>query len=107
MTVFIQVDGLRKQEQLERVRLASFIIHETSPGNHQAWIAVSCVPAGMVSASLSLPQILRKKSSSESQGSAEFARAGTEALNDSSGRREERGAGKSSVSRESTNFSTP
>ncbi len=45
-TVFIQLDDLKTQEQLDRVRPAAFIIHETSPGNHQAWIAVSGVPAG-------------------------------------------------------------
>jgi hypothetical protein len=44
-TVFVQLDDL-KSAQLERVRLAAFIVHETSPGNHQAWIAVSGVPAG-------------------------------------------------------------
>jgi RepB DNA-primase from phage plasmid len=43
---FVQLDDLKTQEQLERVRSAAFIIHETSPGNHQAWIAVSGVPAG-------------------------------------------------------------
>jgi hypothetical protein len=44
-TVFVQLDDL-KTEQLDRVRFAAFIVHETSPGNHQAWIAVSGVPAG-------------------------------------------------------------
>jgi RepB DNA-primase from phage plasmid len=37
---FVQLDDL-KAEQLERVRPASFLIFSTSPGNHQAWIAVS------------------------------------------------------------------
>jgi hypothetical protein len=32
--------------QLDRVRPAVFIIHATSPGNHQAWIAVTGVPEG-------------------------------------------------------------
>jgi hypothetical protein len=45
-TVFVQLDDLKTQEQLERVRPAVCIIHETSPGSHQAWIAVSGVPAG-------------------------------------------------------------
>jgi hypothetical protein len=44
--VFVQLDDLKTQEQLDRVRNAACIIHETSPGNHQAWIAVSGVPAG-------------------------------------------------------------
>jgi hypothetical protein len=37
-TAFIQLDDL-STEQLERVKPAAFIIHATSPGNHQAWIA--------------------------------------------------------------------
>ena len=41
-TVFCQLDDL-STEQLERVRPASFLIISTSPGNHQAWIAVSGV----------------------------------------------------------------
>jgi RepB DNA-primase from phage plasmid len=41
--VFVQLDDL-SSDQLERVRPASFLIHATSPGNFQAWIAVSDVP---------------------------------------------------------------
>jgi hypothetical protein len=41
---FIQLDDLKTPEQLERVRPAAFIIHATSPGNYQAWVAVSGVP---------------------------------------------------------------
>ena len=40
---FVQLDDLNA-EQLDRVRPAVFIIHATSPGNYQAWIAVSGVP---------------------------------------------------------------
>jgi hypothetical protein len=40
---FVQLDDLNS-EQLHRVRQAAFIIHATSPGNHQAWIAVSGLP---------------------------------------------------------------
>ena len=40
---FIQLDDL-DERQLEQVRPAAFLMHETSPGNHQAWIAVSDVP---------------------------------------------------------------
>lgn len=36
----IQLDDLNT-EQLIRVRPVAFIIHETSPGNHQAWLAAS------------------------------------------------------------------
>jgi hypothetical protein len=39
---FVQLDDL-SAEQLDRVRPAVFIIHATSPGNHQAWIALSGV----------------------------------------------------------------
>ena len=37
--VLVQLDDL-EQKQLERVRPAAFLILQTSPGNHQAWIAV-------------------------------------------------------------------
>lgn len=43
---FVQLDDLKTQEQIDRVRPAAFIIHETSPGNRQAWIAASGVPEG-------------------------------------------------------------
>jgi hypothetical protein len=43
---FVQLDDLKAQEQIDRVRPAAFVIHETSPDNRQAWIAVSGVPAG-------------------------------------------------------------
>lgn len=39
-TAFIQLDDL-SAEAIERVRPAAFLILATSPGNHQAWIAVS------------------------------------------------------------------
>ena len=42
---FIQIDDL-SADQLDHVRPAAFIIHATSPGSHQAWIAVSGLPAG-------------------------------------------------------------
>jgi RepB DNA-primase from phage plasmid len=42
---FIQLDDL-KPDQLDRVRPAVFIMHATSPGNYQAWIAVSGLPEG-------------------------------------------------------------
>ena len=42
---FIQLDDLAP-EQLSQVREAACIIHATSPGNYQAWIAVSGVPEG-------------------------------------------------------------
>jgi hypothetical protein len=39
---FVQLDDL-SAEQLDRFRPASFLIISTSPGNYQAWIAVSGV----------------------------------------------------------------
>jgi hypothetical protein len=44
-TAFVQLDDL-KPDQLDRIRPAVFIIHATSPGNYQGWIAVSGVPEG-------------------------------------------------------------
>jgi RepB DNA-primase from phage plasmid len=44
---FVQLDDL-KAEQLERVRPASFLVFSTSPGNYQAWIAVSGYKADTV-----------------------------------------------------------
>lgn len=41
---FVQLDDLNTLEQLDRVRPAACIIHATSPGNYQAWVAVSGVP---------------------------------------------------------------
>lgn len=41
---FIQLNDSNSTEQLKRVRAAACIIHETSPKNYQAWIAVSGVP---------------------------------------------------------------
>jgi hypothetical protein len=40
---FVQLDDL-DGTQLDRVRPAAFTIHTTSPGNFQAWIAVSGIP---------------------------------------------------------------
>lgn len=42
---FIQLDDLT-EEQLNRIRPAVFLLHTTSPGNYQGWIAVSGVPEG-------------------------------------------------------------
>lgn len=43
-TMFIQLDDLIA-ENLARVRPAAFVIHATSPGSYQAWIAVLSDPA--------------------------------------------------------------
>jgi RepB DNA-primase from phage plasmid len=42
---FVQLDDLAP-EQLDKVRDAACIIHATSPGNYQAWIAVAGAPEG-------------------------------------------------------------
>jgi hypothetical protein len=42
---FLQLDDLTA-DKLEQVRHAAFLIHATSPGSHQAWIAVSGLPEG-------------------------------------------------------------
>jgi hypothetical protein len=44
-TQLIQLDDL-KGESLPRVRDVAFLILQTSPGNHQAWVAVSGLKAG-------------------------------------------------------------
>jgi hypothetical protein len=44
-TAFVQLDDL-SPDQLDRLRDAACIIHATSPGNYQAWIAVSGVSEG-------------------------------------------------------------
>jgi hypothetical protein len=40
MVSLVQLDDL-KAEQLDRLMPAAFLMHSTSPGNYQAWIAVS------------------------------------------------------------------
>jgi hypothetical protein len=42
---FVQLDDL-SADKLEQVRPAAFLIHATSPGSHQAWIAVCGLPEG-------------------------------------------------------------
>jgi hypothetical protein len=42
---FVQLDDLR-EDQLDRIRTAVFLIHATSPGSYQGWIAVSGVQEG-------------------------------------------------------------
>jgi len=42
---FVQLDDLR-EDQLDRIRTAVFLIHPTSPGSYQGWIAVSGVQEG-------------------------------------------------------------
>src|ERR1700722_9609760 len=42
---FLQLDDLG-EDKLASVRPAAFLIHATSPGSHQAWIAVSGFPEG-------------------------------------------------------------
>lgn len=42
---FVQLDDLRT-EQLDRIRPAVFLLHATSPGSYQEWIAVSGLSGG-------------------------------------------------------------
>ena len=42
---YVQLDDL-KPDQLDRIRPAVFLLHATSPGSYQGWIAVSGVPEG-------------------------------------------------------------
>src|SRR6185312_4256498 len=45
MAQLIQLDDL-KTEGLDRVRDVAFLTLQTSPGNHQAWVAVSGLKSG-------------------------------------------------------------
>jgi hypothetical protein len=39
--MLVQLDDLRSDAELDRVKLVAFLVFATSPGNHQAWVAVS------------------------------------------------------------------
>jgi len=77
-TVFVQLDDLKTKEQIDRVRPAAFIVHETSPGNHQAWIAVSGVPAGKEEFKEFTRRVRRAVGSNDKSASHATRLAGTE-----------------------------
>ena len=75
---FVQLDDLKTHEQLDRVRPAAFVIHETSPGNHQAWIAVSGVTSGKEEFKEFTRRVRRAVGSNDKSASHATRLAGTE-----------------------------
>src|SRR5580700_700114 len=75
---FVQLDDLMTEEQLARVRPAAFIIHETSPGNRQAWIAVSGVPEGKEQFKEFMRRVRRAVGANDKAASHATRLAGTE-----------------------------
>ncbi len=74
---FVQLDDLNS-DQLDRVRPAVFIIHTTSPGNHQAWIAVSGVPEGKEAFKEFMRRVRRAVGGNDKSASHATRVAGTE-----------------------------
>jgi RepB DNA-primase from phage plasmid len=75
---FVQLDDLKTQEQLERVRPAALIIHATSPGNYQAWVAVSGVPEGKESFRMLMRRVRKAVGGNDKAASHATRLAGTE-----------------------------
>jgi hypothetical protein len=74
---FLQLDDLAA-EQLERVRPAAFIIHATSSGSHQAWIAVSGLPEGKEAFKEFMRRVRKAVGSNDKSASHATRLAGTE-----------------------------
>jgi hypothetical protein len=75
---FVQLDDLKTQEQIDRVHPAAFIIHETSPGSRQAWIAVSGVPEGKEQFKEFMRRVRRAVGANDKSASHATRLAGTE-----------------------------
>jgi hypothetical protein len=74
---FVQLDDL-STEQLDRIRPAAFIIHATSPGNHQAWIAVSGLPDGKEAFKVFMRRVRKAVGGNDKSASGATRLAGTE-----------------------------
>jgi hypothetical protein len=74
---FVQLDDL-SPERLDRVRPAAFIIHATSPGNHQAWIAVSGLPDGKEAFKVFMRRVRKAVGGNDKSASGSTRLAGTE-----------------------------
>jgi hypothetical protein len=74
---FVQLDDLTA-ERLERVRPAAFMIHATSPGNHQAWIAVSGLPGGKEAFKVFMRRVRKAVGGNDKSASGATRLAGTE-----------------------------
>jgi hypothetical protein len=74
---FVQLDDL-SPERLDRVRPVAFIIHTTSPGNHQAWIAVSGLPDGKEAYKVFMRRVRKAVGGNDKSASGSARLAGTE-----------------------------
>jgi RepB DNA-primase from phage plasmid len=74
---FVQLDDLTA-ERLDRVRPAAFMIHATSPGNHQAWIAVSGLPDGKEAFTIFMRRVRKAVGGNDKSASGATRVAGTE-----------------------------
>jgi hypothetical protein len=74
---FLQLDDLAAA-QLECVRQAAFILHATSPGSHQAWIAVSGIPEGKEAFKEFMRRVRKAVGSNDKSASHATRFAGTE-----------------------------
>jgi len=74
---FVQLDDL-SPERLDRVRPAAFLIHATSPGNHQAWIAVSGLPDGKEAFKVFMRRVRKAVGGNDKSASGSTRLAGTE-----------------------------
>jgi hypothetical protein len=74
---FVQLDDLTA-ERLDRVRPAAFMIHATSPGNHQAWIAVSSLPDGKEAFKVLMRRVRKAVGGNDKSASGCTRLAGTE-----------------------------
>lgn len=74
---FVQLDDL-SPERLDRVRPVAFIIHATSPGNHQAWIAISGLPDGQEAFKVFMRRVRKAVGGNDKSASGTTRLAGTE-----------------------------
>jgi hypothetical protein len=74
---FVQLDDLTT-ERLDRVRPAAFMIHATSPGNHQAWIAVSGLPDNKEAFKVFMRRVRKAVGGNDKSASGATRVAGTE-----------------------------
>lgn len=74
---FFQLDDL-KEPQLDRLKQAAFLMHETSPGNYQAWIAVSGLPKDKEAVKAFMRRIRKAVDHTDKSASGATRLAGTE-----------------------------
>jgi hypothetical protein len=74
---FVQLDDL-SPERLDRVRPAAFLLPAPSPGNHQAWIAVSGLPDGKEAFKVFMRRVRKAVGGNDKSASGSTRLAGTE-----------------------------